>query len=221
MPRELYQAELQDLNRQVLLLGARVDDAVGRAMQSLQMHDAALARAVIAADCQVNDNRFRIEEAAIRLIATQQPVAADLRAIVAILNVIVELERIGDYAAGIAKITLLYGEHPLLAAARFLVPMAERGQGMLRRALGAFAAVDTAAAEEIAGEDDAVDALHEQTYRALLAEMLGDPQVVDRATWLLWVSHDLERIADRVTNICERVIYKATGVLVEINVSTY
>ena len=217
MLRELYQAELQDLNRQVLLLGARVDDAVGRAMQSLQTHDAELARAVIAADRHVNEKRFQIEEAVIGLIATQQPVASDLRSIVAILNVIVELERIGDYAAGIAKITLLYGAHPLLDAARFLAPMAKRGHGMLRRALAAFAAVDTAAAEEIAREDDTVDALHEQTYRALLA----DPRVVDRATWLLWVSHDLERIADRVTNICERVIYKATGVLGEINVSTY
>jgi phosphate transport system protein len=221
MSRTAYHRELQELHDQVLLLGSVVDQAVGKAMESLGSRDLARAGEVIEADRAVNRKRYEIEEQAIRLLATQQPMASDLRAIISILNIIVDLERIGDYAVGIAKITLLHTDKPLLKPLLDLPRMATKGSDMLRRALDAFATIDVEAARAIADEDDEVDALYDQVYRELLTYMLADPQTIDRATWLLWVAHDLERIADRVTNICERVIYKATGELVEINVSTY
>ena len=221
MPRQAYQLELQNLQDQVLLLGSMVDKAISKAMDSLRERDFELARAVIEDDGPVNRKRFQIEDQAIHLIATQQPMASDLRAIVAILSIIVDLERIGDYAVGIAKITLMHGEKPLLKPLIDLPRMAEKARDMLRRTLDALVLLDVDAARAIAEEDDEVDALYDQVYHELLTYMIGDPQSIDRATWLLWVGHNLERIADRVTNICERIIYRATGELVEINVSTY
>ena len=221
MPRQVYQLELQHLHDQVLLLGSMVDKAVARSIVSLQQRDFGLARQVIDEDAVVNRKRYQIEEQAIQLIATQQPMASDLRSIIAILNIVVDLERIGDYAVGIAKITLMHGDKPVLKPLIDIPRMAELGRDMLRRALDAFVLLDVEAARAIANEDDVVDALYDQIYRELLTYMLGDTTAIDRATWLLWVAHNLERIADRVTNICERVIYKATGELVEINVSTY
>jgi phosphate transport system protein len=221
MPRQVYQLELQNLHDQVLLLGSMVDKAVARSIVSLQQRDFALARQIIDEDAVVNRKRYQIEEQAIQLIATQQPMASDLRSIIAILNIVVDLERIGDYAVGIAKITLMHGDKPVLKPLVDIPRMAELGRDMLRRTLDAFVLLDVEAARTIANEDDVVDALYDQIYRELLTYMLSDPTAIDRATWLLWVAHNLERIADRVTNICERVIYKATGELVEINVSTY
>ena len=221
MPRQAYQLELQNLHDQVLLLGSMVDKAVGKAMDSLARRDFELARAVIDEDQVVNRKRFQIEELAIHLIATQQPMASDLRSIVSILSIVVDLERIGDYAVGIAKITLMHGDKPLLKRLIDLPRMADKARDMLRRALDAFVTLDVATARAIASEDDEVDGLYDQVYRELLTYMIADPQAIDRATWLLWVGHNLERIADRVTNICERVVYKATGEMVEINVSTY
>jgi phosphate transport system protein len=221
MPRQAYHLELQNLQDQVLLLGSMVDKAIGKAMDSLVQRDADLARTVIHEDTAVNRKRFQIEEQAIQLIATQQPMASDLRAIVAILNIIVDLERIGDYAVGIAKITLMHGDRPFLKRLIDLPRMAEKARDMLRRSLDALVLLDVDAARAIANEDDEVDALYDQVYRELLTYMLADPSVIDRATWLLWVGHNLERIADRVTNICERIVYRATGEMVEINVSTY
>jgi phosphate transport system protein len=221
MARVAYRLELQNLHDQVLLLGSMVDKAVGRAMESLSRRDFELARSVIAEDAVVNRKRFQIEEQAIHLIATQQPMASDLRSIIAILSIVVELERIGDYAVGIAKITLMHGDRPLLKPLADLQRMADKSRDMLARALDAFVVLDTQAAERIANEDDEVDALYTRVYHELVDCMIADPESIDRATWLLWVAHNLERIADRVTNICERVIYKATGEMVEINVSTY
>ena len=221
MPRQSYHLELQNLHDQVLLLGSMVDKAIGRALDSLVRRDADLARAVIEDDALVNRKRFQIEEQGIHLIATQQPMASDLRSIVAILSIVVDLERIGDYAAGIAKITLMHHDRPMVKPLVDIPRMAEIARGMLRRALDAFVVLDVDAARTIANEDDQVDELYDRVYQELIALMIANPQVVDRATWLLWVSHNLERIADRVTNICERIIYKATGELVEINVSTY
>jgi len=221
VPRQGYHLELQNLQDQVLLLGSMVDKAVGRAMESLVRHDFDLARSVVRDDQIVNRKRFQIEEQGIHLIATQQPMASDLRSIVAMLSIVVDLERIGDYAVGIAKITLMHQEPPLLASLPDIPRMAERGRAMLRRSLDALVVLDTDAARAIADEDDAVDALYDGVYHELIRQMIENPRDVDRATWLMWVSHNLERIADRVTNVCERIIYKATGELVEINVSTY
>ena len=221
MARAAYQRELQKLHDQVLILGSMVDKAIDRAIQSLVRRDSETARQVIAEDRAVNSKRFEIEDQAIRLIATQQPMASDLRAIIAVLNIIVDLERIGDHAAGIAKITLMHEDKPLVKPLVDIPRMAEKGRDMLRRALDAFVAHDAKAAVAIASEDDDVDALYDQIYRELLTYMMADPKTIDRATWLLWAAHNLERIADRVTNICERVVYEATGQMMEINVSTY
>jgi phosphate transport system protein len=154
-------------------------------------------------------------------MATQQPMASDLRRIVAVLNIIVELERMGDYAEGIAKIVLMHRDTPLLKPLVDVPRMAEQARDMLRRSLDAFIRRDAPAAIAIAAEDDAVDALYEQIYRELFTYMLQDPKTFDRATWLLWVAHNLERIADRVTNICERVVFEVTGRMEEMNVSKY
>ncbi len=221
MLREAYRRELQNLHDQVLILGSMVDKAIDKSVQSLARRDSELARKVIQDDQIVNSKRFEIEGLAIRLIATQQPMASDLRGIIAVLNIIVDLERIGDHAAGIAKITLMHEGKPLVKPLVDIPRMADRARDMLRRSLDAFVAHDPDAARTIANEDDDVDNLYDQIYRELLTYMINDPQTIDRATWLLWAAHNLERIADRVTNICERVVYEVTGQMGEFNVSTY
>ncbi len=209
--RDAYRRDLQNLHDQVLVLGSMVDKAVDNAIQSLVRLDFDLARTVVDGDKAINRKRFQIEEEAIRLIATQQPVASDLRSIIAILSIIVDLERIGDYAVGAARTTLRHGDLPLLKPLIDIPRMSEIARDMLRRSLDAMIVRDIEKARAIAAEDDVVDALFHQIYRELLSYMLADPTTIDRATRLLWVAHNLERIADRVTNICERVVYEVTG----------
>jgi phosphate transport system protein len=221
MPREAYQLELQDLQDQMMLLGHHVDRAVERAVDTLVRLDAGLAQQVIDDDAAINRKRYQIEDQAINLIATQQPVASDLRLIVAIINNIVDLERIGDYAVSIAKVTLLHEDKPLLKPLIDIPRMAAHARDMLSRALTAFVEIDVPAAQEIAREDDFIDALYDQIYRELLTYMLNDPRAIDRATWLLRVAHNLERVADRVTNICERVVYRATGEMADIRAAIH
>jgi phosphate transport system protein len=176
--------------------------------------------------------RFQLEEECIYLIGTQQPLATDLRRLITVLHVAVELERIGDYAEGIAKITLMMGDEPHLKPLIDIPRMADLAVDMLRRSLDAFSQavvleedeedVIKAAAVQVCADDDDVDALYDQVYRELLTYMIQDPGTIQRATYLLWVAHDLERIADRATNIAERVIFLVTGQLTtEINVSRY
>ncbi len=198
-----------------------VDDAMQGSVEALNQLDSREARGIIENDFHINQERLRIEEAAIELIATQQPMARDLRSIVAALEIVTELERIADYAAGNAKIVLLHAGGPLVARLPELERMADEARSMLRRSLTAYIDADASAATAIAAEDDRVDALHDQAYRSLLEVMLLDPSTIERATWLLWVAHNLERSADRVTNICERIVYQATGRMEETNVSTY
>jgi phosphate transport system protein len=216
-----FHHELRTLQDEVLILGSMVDKAIGRSIDALARLDHAEARRIIKDDLQINARRFAIEEQAVVLMATQQPMASDLRRIVAVLNIIVELERMGDYAEGIAKIVLMHGDTPLLKPLVDVPRMAEQARDMLRRSLDAFIRRDASAAIAIAAEDDAVDALYDQIYRELFTYMLQDPTTFDRATWLLWVAHNLERIADRVTNICERVVFEVTGRMEEMNVSKY
>lgn len=214
-----FDRDLRKLQDEVLVLGSMVDKAVERAVEALKRLDQPAARDIIKEDDEIDQKRFQVEEQAIELIATQQPMASDLRTIVAVLNAVVELERMGDYAEGIAKIVLLHGEQPLLKPLIDVPRMADKARDMLRRSLTAFVDRDAEAAKRIAAEDDEVDALYEQVYRELLTYMISDPRTIDRATWLLWVAHNLERIADRVTNICERVVYEATGKMEGMNVS--
>ncbi len=212
---------LRALEDGVVELASMVDKAIERSVEALKRLDHEEAKKIIHDDLLIDKKRFEIEEQAIELIATQQPMARDLRRIIAILNIIVDLERMADHAEGIAKIVLMHQDKPLLKPLIDIPRMAEKARDMLRRSIDAFIRRDAEAAYKIAAEDDEVDALYDQVYRELLTYMLQDPRTIDRATWLLWVAHNLERIADRVTNICERVIYDVTGRMEEINVSKY
>jgi len=221
VPRETFNRHLKELQDEVLALGSMVDKAISRAMEALKKRDLELARQVIADDEKINQKRFDTEEKCIELIVTQQPVASDLRVIVAVLNIIVELERIGDHAEGIASIVLMIGDEPPLKPLVDLPRMAEKTRDMLQRSLGAFIKRDAEAARKISGEDDEVDSLYDQVFRELLTFMVNDPRTILRATRLIWVAHNLERSADRVTNICERVVFAVTGKMEEIGASKY
>ncbi len=209
--RPTFERELRDLQDELLVMSSMVDKAISRSVDSLKNRDISLARLVIADDQKVNAKRFEIEEKCILIIATQAPLAGDLRIIVAVLNVITDLERMADHCVGIARIAIMIGNEPPLKPLIDIPHMAEQARSMMRRAMDAFVARDQDAANAVANEDDVVDQLYDQVYRELLTFMLNDPRTIDRATHLLWVAHNLERIADRVTNICERVNFLVTG----------
>jgi phosphate transport system protein len=221
MTRESFDRQLDGLQDEVLTLGNMVDRSIDLSIEALRKLDHDLARRIIQDDQLINSKRFDVEEKCLQLIARQQPLAKDLRILAAIMNIITDLERMADHAEGIAKIALLHGEEPLLKPLIDVPRMAEKSRDMLRRALDAFVARDVEAAKQISAEDDEVDALYDQVYRELLTFMIQDPRTIQRATYLLWVAHNLERIADRVTNICERVVFLATGRMQEMNTSTY
>jgi len=202
-------------------MGSMVTKAVNRSIDALKSRDLELARQVIADDKKINGKRFEIEEKCIELIATQQPMASDLRTIVAVLNIVSEVERIGDYAEGIARIAILIGDEPPLKPLIDIPRMAEQTVDMLRRSLDAFISRDAAAARQISAEDDTIDHLYDQVFRELLTFMAEDPRTITRATRLIWAAHNLERAADRVTNICERVVFMVTGKMEEIGASKY
>ncbi|MCU0485066.1 MAG: phosphate signaling complex protein PhoU [Anaerolineales bacterium] len=216
-PRESFDRSQQKLLDQVLVLGSMVEVSVQSALQSLQRRDFAAARAIYAADQRVNEKRYALEQDCITLIATQQPMARDARFLAAVLEIITELERIGDYAKGICKINLLMGEEPVDPAVMLLLQkMADLGLDMLRRSLDAFINQDITAARAIPNEDDQVDNLYNQVYRMLLERMIISPISIDRGNHLMWAAHNLERMADRVSNICERIVYVNTGLLREL-----
>lgn len=221
MAREHYQKQLFELQDDVLELGRMVDSAIAQAVDSLKKRDLEMSKKIIADDYFINRKRFEIEDNCLLLIATQQPMAIDLRTIAASLYISADLERMGDHAEGIAKINIMIGDEPLVKPLIDVPRMAEKASDMLRRSLDAFVRLDIKAAHKICDEDDEVDALYDQVYRELLTIMLQDPRTITRATYLLWVAHNLERIADRVTNICERVVFMVTGKMEEINVSKY
>ncbi len=216
MVRQNFERDLQELQDELLTLGSMVGQAITDSVESLKERDREEARRLIAQDRHMNEMRYALEAKALMLIATQQPMAGDLRVIAAVLSVASELERIGDYAKGIAKINLMMGDEPLLKPLIDVPRMAEKTRDMLNRALQAFAERDVELARSIPPEDDEVDGLYNQVYRELLTYIISDPRTIDQATNLLWVSHNLERAADRVVNICERVIFTVTGKLVEI-----
>jgi phosphate transport system protein len=211
MPRRLFDQHLRELQDHVLAMGSMVEIAMSRSMDALKNRDLELAQKVIQDDRLIDQKRFEIEEQCIDLIVTQQPMASDLRIIIAVLNIIVDLERIADHAEGTAKISIMIGNEPPLKPLIDLPRMAELTGGMLRRVLEAFIAHDAAAAAKICAEDDAIDHLYDQVFRELLVFMAEDPRTITRATRLIWVAHNLERSADRVTNIGERIIYVVTG----------
>ena len=219
--RTIFHKKLREIQDEVLVMGSMVGKAIGRSVDALKNRDLELARQVIADDQKINNKRFEIEEKCIQLIATQQPMASDLRVIIAILNITTEIERTGDYAVGIARVVIMIGDEPPLKPLVDIPRMAEQTTDMLRRGLDALINRDAGAAREIATEDDLVDHLYDQVFRELLTFMAEDPKTITRATRLVWVAHNLERAADRVTNICERVVFIVTGKMEEIGASKY
>ena len=213
MPRAQYVQQLQAVQDRVLMVGSMVERAVQRSVQSLKTRDLDLSQQVVEEDDLIDDEQLRLEEFTIDVIATQQPMAGDLRVLVTALTVATELERVGDYAEGIAKISLMMGTEAPVKPLIDIPRMAKIGTGMLRDSLDALVAKDVSKAERVWRTDDEVDALYEQVYRELLSFMAEDPSLIRRATHLLWVAHNLERIADRATNIAERVIYVSTGTM--------
>lgn len=216
-PRESLDRALQEVLDEVLVLGSMVEDAIRASVDSLKKRDIQASSQVYANDEIVNEKHFEIEDRCITLIATQQPMAKDLRLLAAVLEITTELERIGDYAKGIAKINALMGDEPLVKPLIDIPHMADKGLEMLRRALGAFVSGDVETARAIPLEDDQIDMLYNQIYRELVSNMIDDTSTIDRANYLLWAAHNLERMADRVTNICERTVYMATGEMKELD----
>ena len=219
--RTTFHKKLREIQDDVLAMGSMAEKAVTASVKALKERDVAKAEGIIADDPKINEKRFDIEEKCVQLIATQQPMASDLRTIICVLNIITDIERIGDHAEGIAKIVVLIGDEPPLKPLIDIPRMAEKANDMLHRSLDALINRDASSARRIAAEDDEVDQLYDQVFRELLTFMAEDPKTITRATRLIWVAHNLERSADRVTNICERVVYMVTGKMEEIGVSKY
>jgi phosphate transport system protein len=217
--RTAFHKRLKEVQDDLLAMGSMVEKAISRSIEALQKRDLIAAKQIIADDIKINEKRFNIEERCIQLIATQQPMAGDLRAIICVLNIITELERIGDHAEGNAKIVIMIGDEPPLKPLIDIPRMAEKTINMLQRGLDAFIRSDADDARQIMAEDDEVDNLYNQVFRELISFMVEDPKTITRATRLLWVAHNLERCADRVTNICERVVFNVTGKMEEAGAS--
>ncbi len=221
MVRTEFDNALASLQDELLELGSMVEQAVVRAVDALKRRDLALSQQIVDEDDIIDRKRFELEERCVEIIATQQPLAGDLRILIAVLHIAVELERMGDYGEGIAKISLMMGDQPTIKPLIDIPRMADMATAMLRRSLDALVNRDVDLALQICNDDDEIDALYDQVYRELLVFMIQDPKTIQRATYLLWIAHDLERVADRATNIAERVIFLVTGRLMEINVSKY
>ncbi|HZD10380.1 MAG TPA: phosphate signaling complex protein PhoU [Candidatus Binatia bacterium] len=215
MSRNVFDRELQNLKDRLLTLGSEVEQNVAVAVDVLIERDDLKARRLIAADTHINEEQMSIENDSLILLATQQPLATDLRILASVISIATELERINDYAKGIAKIQLMTGDDELLEVSAVLPRMAQKARDMLHRSLQAFIERDVDAAYAIHEEDDEVDALYNRVYEQLVADITADANIMDQATHLLWAAHNLERTADRVSNICERVVFTVTGRIVE------
>jgi len=216
MLRKTFETELQQVKDNVLMLGSMVEQSILDSVESLKKRDIKASEKILEFDREINGKRFEIENQLMILIATQQPMAHDLRLLASTMEIISELERMGDYAKGIANINLRMGDQPLLKPLIDIPRMAQKGVDMLHRALTAFINEDVDVSRALPIEDDEVDALYNQIYRELMTFVIQDPKTIERANWLLWVAHNLERFADRVTNICERTVFIATGEMTEI-----
>lgn len=219
MARKTFESEIQQVKDDVLILGSMVEKALLDSVDALKKRDLKASRRLFLEDLEINKKRFEIESKLMVLIATQQPMAHDLRLLASTMEIISELERMGDYAKGISNINIRMGDTPLLKPLIDVPRMAQKGADMLHRALTAFVNEDVETAQKLPVEDDEVDALYNQVYRELMTLIIIEPSNIERANWLLWVAHNLERFADRVTNICERTIFIATGELTEIKSS--
>jgi phosphate transport system protein len=209
--RRLLDERFDSVQNQLLHMGKQVAQAIDRAVQAWRERDRSLAEQVVAGDAELNRMRYEVEEACLALIATQQPAAGDLRAILAMDSLAVELERMGDHAGGIAKIVLRMGDESPIRPLTEIPAMAELCRTMLAESLQTFVTRDPKAAHRVGEQDDEIDRLYRELFDRVVAAMAKDPAIVERGTYLLWIAHNLERIGDRITNICERVIFMTTG----------
>ncbi len=217
MMRKFFERELERLQDEMLMLGSMVSEALNTSVDALKQQDLDVARQIIQNDQRINERRYTIEEDCLTLIATQQPVAGDIRLLAAMLEIVTELERIGDYAKGIGKITLLIGKKPLVKPLVDIPLMCDKVVELLRRALDAFIRRDVDAARAIPDEDDVIDDLYNKVQSEIVAIIAQNPAATDQASHLLWAAHNLERAGDRITNICERIIFTVTGEMIEMD----
>ncbi len=217
MPRESFDRKLKLIQDEILLLGSMVEQAMLQSVEALKRRDITRSKQIYEADIHINDRRYAIENAIIILLATQQPLAHDLRMLAAMLEVNTELERMGDYAKGIAKVTIKLGDSDIQIPIREIEQMSEIAVNMLHLSLSAFIAEDAAKAHNIPLQDDQVDELYNHIYHKMVESMISSPAIIDQANLLMWVAHNIERMADRVTNICERTVFIATGEMLEMD----
>jgi phosphate transport system protein len=218
-PRETLNRQMKKLNDDLLFLGSMVIHATIDAVAALNKRDLAKARRTYDGDTKINSKRYEIENNVMVLIATQQPMGRDVRFLASAFEVANELERMGDYAKGIARICIMMADHPPLHHRVEIPQMSESTTNMLQRALDAFSTGDIEAARSIPKEDDLIDSLYNEVFRGLITKMVTDPTAINQANYLMWAAHNLERMADRVTNICERTVYVVTGRFEEIKSS--
>lgn len=221
MSRQLFNKELTELRDSVLVIGSMVEKALLDSIESLRTGDLQWSKKIIDDDEAINAKRFEIEDRCLFVIASQQPMATDLRNLASILYIVTDLERIADHGEGIARINLLMGDEPLPRRLGHIPAMADLAVAMLRDSLRAYIDLDVAAARRICDADDQIDQLQDRVYETSFQAMIEDPSSIQRNTYLLWTAHNLERVGDRCTNICERIIYAVTGRMEEINVSKY
>jgi phosphate transport system protein len=217
MARDIFERKIQQIKDEILLLGSMVGQATLDSVKAFKNKDIDAANTIIEEDQAINDKRFAIENAIMILFATQQPLAHDLRLLSAMFLVSNELERMGDYAKGIASNTVRLGTAELPAPIQDIEKMAELGVSMLHRALSAFVNEKIDQAIKIPEEDDQIDALFNKSYRAIVNAMVANPKIIDDASFLLWVVHNLERFGDRSVNICERTVFIISGELLEMD----
>ncbi len=218
MVRENLLLHIHQIQDELLLMGSMVEQATLKSVECLKKKDIEGAKAIYNADVNVNEKRYAIENSTLILIATQQPLAHDLRLLAAFLEISAEIERMGDYAKGIAKVVVRLGDLDIPLPLREIEEMARLAVDMLHRSLTAFINEDPLTARKIPAEDDKVDALYQKVQQAVIREMVAQAKVIDSVNLFMWVAHNLERMADRVSNICERTVFVATGELGELEV---
>jgi|TARA_B100000686_G_scaffold122694_1_gene129967 phosphate transport system protein len=211
MPRGDFERKLNQVQDEVVELASMVEKAIFKSIDALKSRDIELSKQVVEEDDEIDNKQQALEDLCVDLIALEAPMAVDLRVIISAMMVANELERMGDYAEGIAKLSIAMGDLPPLKPLIDIPRMAEKSVSMLRRSIESYVGRDIEGARQVYRDDDEVDEIYEQVYRELLTYMMADPSTIQRATYLLWVSHDLERVADRTTNIAERVMYLVTG----------
>ena len=217
--RFTFDREFGAIQNDLILMSEKVDWAIERSLYALEERDLSVAREMVSFDEEVNALRFKIEEACVVLIATQQPAARDLRAVIAGMHIVIELERMADHAQGIAKTILMMSTEPNIKIPKKIFKMGELSRHMLRDCIQAFLKRDVDWARTIAAQDAEMDMMYRSVFERLVEMMAKRPGIISGATYLTWCGHNLERIADRVTNIAEQVIFMNTGDMKELNIT--